>query len=42
MCDGVLSDPSVSKGVLRKRAEGLKIIGAVYESVKSDSNQRFA
>jgi hypothetical protein len=38
VCDQVLSEPGVNKGVLRKRAEGLKIIGAVYEIVKSDSN----
>ncbi|CAG8653811.1 9718_t:CDS:2, partial [Racocetra persica] len=36
VCDRVLSDPSVSKTVLKKRAEGLKIIGAVYENVKGD------
>jgi hypothetical protein len=38
VCDRVLSDPKVNKLVLRKRAEALKIIGTVYESVKSDSS----
>ncbi|CAG8471175.1 34_t:CDS:2 [Diversispora eburnea] len=38
VCDRVLSDPSVSKKVARKRAEGLKIIGSVYEHVKGDDN----
>ncbi|CAG8683575.1 4356_t:CDS:2 [Funneliformis caledonium] len=37
VCDRVLSDSKESKEVLIKRAEGLKIIGAVYENVKSDS-----
>ncbi|CAG8729465.1 531_t:CDS:2 [Cetraspora pellucida] len=36
VCDRVLSDPNVSKTILKKRAEGLKIIGAVYENVKGD------
>ena len=34
----MLSDQNVDKSGLRKRAEALKIIGAVYENVKSDSN----
>lgn len=37
MCDRVLSDNKANKLVLRKRAEALKIIGTVYENVKSDS-----
>uniref|UniRef100_A0A1D1XJY5 Putative J domain-containing protein C3E7.11c n=1 Tax=Anthurium amnicola TaxID=1678845 RepID=A0A1D1XJY5_9ARAE len=36
VCDRVLSDSNVPKDVLRKRAEALKIIGVVYESVKGD------
>ncbi|RHZ90084.1 hypothetical protein Glove_8g46 [Diversispora epigaea] len=38
VCDRVLSDPSVSKNDARKRAEGLKIIGSVYEHVKGDDS----
>lgn len=37
VCDRVLSDNKATKLALRKRAEALKIIGAVYENVKSDS-----
>ncbi|CAB4401401.1 unnamed protein product [Rhizophagus irregularis] len=37
VCDRVLSDNKANKLVLRKRAEALKIIGTVYENVKSDS-----
>ncbi|CAH1758208.1 2988_t:CDS:2 [Entrophospora sp. SA101] len=36
VCDRVLSDPAIPKEILVKRAEGLKIIGAVYENVKSE------
>ncbi|KAF0496498.1 DnaJ-domain-containing protein [Gigaspora margarita] len=36
VCDRVLSDPNVPKSVLKKRAEGLKIIGSVYENAKGD------
>ncbi|CAG8721509.1 15149_t:CDS:2, partial [Acaulospora morrowiae] len=36
VCDNVLSDPSVPKPTARRRAEGLKIIGSVYENVKGD------
>jgi hypothetical protein len=36
VCDRVLNDPGVSKDELRLRAEGLKIIGEIYESVKED------
>ncbi|CAI2178113.1 6069_t:CDS:2 [Funneliformis geosporum] len=39
VCDRVLSDSKERKEVLIKRAEGLKIIGEVYEHVKSDSEQ---
>jgi len=36
VCDRVLSEPQVSKQILAKRAEGLGIIGTVYENVKND------
>ncbi|KAG0345429.1 hypothetical protein BG004_003714 [Podila humilis] len=36
VCDKTLSDPNVPKAVLIKRASALKIIGAVFESVKPD------
>ncbi|CAG8448730.1 13570_t:CDS:2 [Ambispora leptoticha] len=37
VCDRVLTDTKVQKAILRKRAEGLKIIGSIYENVKPDS-----
>ncbi|KAF9088940.1 hypothetical protein BGX23_007010 [Mortierella sp. AD031] len=37
VCDKTLSDPSVPKATLLKRASALKIIGAVFEGVKSDN-----
>lgn len=36
VCDKALSDPSVPKATLLKRASALKIIGAVFEGVKAD------
>ncbi|KAF9937719.1 hypothetical protein BGZ65_001117 [Modicella reniformis] len=36
VCDKVLGDPTMDKTILLKRANALKIIGAVYESVKPD------
>lgn len=36
VCDKVLGDTSVAKTTQLKRASALKIIGAVYESVKAD------
>ncbi|KAG9291423.1 hypothetical protein G9A89_021841 [Geosiphon pyriformis] len=36
VCDRVLSDSRLPKPLLKKRAQGLKIIGEVYESVKED------
>ncbi|CAG8454665.1 844_t:CDS:2 [Ambispora gerdemannii] len=39
VCDRVLSDPTVSKAESRKRAEGLGIIGSVYENVKPDNSE---
>ncbi|KAI9146045.1 X-domain of DnaJ-containing-domain-containing protein [Paraphysoderma sedebokerense] len=34
VCDKALTDPSVSKETLKKRAQALKIIGSVYQAVK--------
>ena len=36
VCDGVLTDPTVSRETLKNRAVGLKIIGMIYQRVKSD------
>ncbi|KAF9420580.1 hypothetical protein BGZ94_009092 [Podila epigama] len=36
VCDRTLSDPTVPKATLLKRAAALKIIGAVFESVQAD------
>lgn len=36
VCDRVLTDPSVSRETLKNRAVGLKIIGTIYQKVKSD------
>lgn len=36
MCDRVLTDPTVSRETLKNRAVGLKIIGTIYQKVKSD------
>ncbi|KAF9329992.1 hypothetical protein BG006_007011 [Podila minutissima] len=36
VCDKTLSDPTVPKTTLIKRASALKIIGAVFEAVKAD------
>ena len=37
VCDKALSDPTVPKATLLKRASALKIIGAVFEGVKPDN-----
>ncbi|KAG0064990.1 hypothetical protein BGZ89_008687 [Linnemannia elongata] len=37
VCDKCLSDPSVPKATLLKRASALKIVGAVFEGVKPDN-----
>lgn len=34
VCDKVLSDSQCDKGILRRRAEGLSIIGEIYKNVK--------
>lgn len=34
VCDKVLSDPTCDKAILRRRAEGLIIIGDIYKNVK--------
>ncbi|KAF9199847.1 hypothetical protein BGZ49_009976 [Haplosporangium sp. Z 27] len=39
VCDKVLGDPTVPKATLIKRASALKIIGAVFESVKADKTE---
>ncbi|KAI9258509.1 X-domain of DnaJ-containing-domain-containing protein [Sporodiniella umbellata] len=36
VCDRVLTDSSVSKETLKSRATGLKIIGSIYQKVKTD------
>ncbi|KAI7888937.1 X-domain of DnaJ-containing-domain-containing protein [Mucor mucedo] len=36
VCDRVLTDPTVSRETLKNRAIGLKIIGTIYQRVKSD------
>lgn len=36
VCDKTLSDPTVPKTTLIKRASALKMIGAVFEAVKAD------
>jgi len=38
VCDRVLSDPTVPKSTLRRRAEALKIVGSVYENVRVGDN----
>ncbi|OZJ06248.1 hypothetical protein BZG36_00841 [Bifiguratus adelaidae] len=39
VCDKVLGDSTVSKEVCRKRAMGLKVIGAIFEKVKPSEDQ---
>lgn len=36
VCDRVLTDPTVPRETLKNRALGLKIIGSIYQRVKSD------
>lgn len=36
VCDKVLGDPDAPNDLLRRRAEGLKIIGKIYEGVRPD------
>jgi hypothetical protein len=36
VCDRVLTDPTAPKETLKSRAIGLKIIGSIYQKVKTD------